>query len=187
LRAEFGQERVRHHAGLSQRRQQRLAEQPLATIGIELVGLRRMRGHPAINELLLEGGQQLEAGLGLQPVERSAQHMAWTVFPGRALESHDVAHQKVFRCAAVERNGYPGGGIRYQKHFAHGPERGHLDGTEGRQKNVGGSESHAARQPRRQIGRREALAAEMPGKIAGPHEDDLFTLHASVIPPRFRI
>src|ERR1019366_483768 len=147
-------------------------------IGIEFVRLRRVRRHAAIDELLLEGGQQLEAGLGFQPIERSAQHLPWTVFPGRALESHDVSEQKIFCCAAVERNGYPGGGIRYQKHFAERPERRHLDGTKGRQKHVGGGEPHAALQPRRQLSRREALAAKMPGKIAGSNEDDLYTLHA---------
>jgi hypothetical protein len=137
-----------------------------------------MRGGDAvIDELLLEGGQQLEAGLARQPDQRTTQYVAGTESPRHAVDRPDVAQEEIFRCAALERNGHAGGRIGDEKYLADGPKWRHLNGTERRQENVRRGETHAALHACGQIGRRKALTPKVAGKIAGADKDDLLTLH----------
>src|SRR6266403_2529387 len=103
--------------------------------------------------------------------------MARTEIPRRAFQRLDVAQKKMLRRAALERHQYAGAGIRNEKDFTLRAERRDLDGSEGRHENIRRREPDPALQPRRQVGRGKALAAEMSRKIAGPNEDDRFALH----------
>src|ERR1700676_3934985 len=177
LRTELGEEGIGNHPDLPHRRQQRFAEHSLAPIRIELKGLPRMRGHAAVDKLLFEGGEQPQSSLAFQTIESAPQDVAGTEFPWRTLESSDVAQEEIFRRAAFERNEYASGGIGDEKNLAFSNECRLLDGADGRQKNIGRRKTDTAHQSRREIGRRKALAAKMPGKIAGSDEDNLFALH----------
>ncbi len=181
LRPEFRQERVRDHPRLPHRRQQHFAEYPLAAIPIQLVGLRRMRRDAAVSELLLERREQPQTRLSQQPVDRTAQDVARTEIPRRAFQSPDVAQKEMLRRAALERNQYAGGGIRNEKHFTLGAECRDLNRAERRHENIRRREPDPALQPRRQVGRGKALAAKMPGQIAGSDEDNRFALHGTEI------
>src|SRR5260370_19265500 len=103
--------------------------------------------------------------------------MARTEIPRRPFESHDVAQKEMVRRAAIERNQYAGGGTRNEKHFAQGAECRDLNRSERRHENIRRREPDPALQPRRQVGRGKALAAKMPGQIAGSNEDNRFALH----------
>ena len=180
LRSVFRQERVRDHPRLPHRRQQDFAEYPLAAIGIQLIRLRRMRRHAAVNKFLLEGREQFKPRLSLQPLQCPAQHLTRTEVPRRTLQGLNVSHKEMLRRAALEGHEHPGGGIGNQKHFALRTECRDLDGSEGRQENIRRRQPHAAPQACRQIGRRKTLAPKMAGQVAGPNEDDRFTSHEKI-------
>ena len=81
LPPELAQKRVRYHADLPHGRQQRLAERSLATVAAEIIGLPGLGRNAAIGELLLEGGEQLQTRLALQPLDRTAQDVPGTETP----------------------------------------------------------------------------------------------------------
>src|ERR1700733_7613176 len=180
LQAELGEERVRYDTHLPHRGEQTLAEGTLAPVGTEIVGLPFIPGTAAIGEFLLESGEQLDARLALEPLERPAQNLARTKIPGRALRGPDVADEEIFRRTLLERHQNPGAGIRHEEHRADRAERRHLNGAEGRNEHVGGRETHAALQSRGQVGQRKTLAAEVSRQIAGADENNLFALHPSL-------
>jgi hypothetical protein len=56
-----------------------------------------------------------------------------------------------------------------------------LNGAECGYEDISGGEADPPFQPRRQIGRRKALASKMPRQVAGADENDLFPLHQAVL------
>src|SRR5260370_11986265 len=110
--------------------------------------------------------------------------MARTEIPRRPFQSPDVAQKEMLRRARLERNQCAGGGIRNEKHSALGAECRDLNRSERRHENIRRREPDPALQPRRQVRRGKALAAKMPGKVAGSNEDNRFALHEPEITTR---
>src|SRR5208282_3289744 len=138
-----------------------------------------MRRDAAVGELLLEAGEQPQAGLALQPLQRSPQDMARAELPWGAFQRAKVAEKEMFPRTTLERNLHAGSGIGHQGDFAPGAEWRHLYRPERRQKYIGGCQAHAALQSRWQLRSRKALAAKVRGQVADAHESDRLALHRS--------
>jgi hypothetical protein len=131
--AVFRQKRVGHHAGGAQGGDERLAEAALAAPGTEAVGVCRAVLDSGVDELLLEGGDQPQAGRGIECRERATQEFARAAFPGRAVGVADIAEDEMFRCRTVgEIDAHLGGRVGHDHQVAAGAERRVEDRSEGR-------------------------------------------------------
>ena len=183
-RAVFGEEGVRHHAGGAHRRDEAFAEGALAAEGIQAVGVAVALLVAGVDELLLERGDQAQAGRRIQCGDGAAQELARAAFPGRAVGVADVAEEEMLRRGVVgEIDAHLGGGIGHDHQIAGGAERRVEDRAECRLHQVGMRPADALAPPRIDFPRGKALAADVAGNIAGADEDQFLAQHGALLLP----
>ena len=103
-RAVLGKKRVRRDAGGAHRRNETFAERPLAAERVQAVRVAVALLVAGIDELLLERGDQAQAGRGVQRGDRAAQELARAALPRRAVGVADVAQEEMLRRGTVARS-----------------------------------------------------------------------------------
>ena len=144
-RAVFGQEGIRLDPRPAHRGDQHLAEDALPPIGVEAIGRARQLLDAGIDELVLEGGVELQAGRLLRaPPSRGAGTRAGSI-PRRAVGLADVAQEKMLgRAAVAEIDVHLGRRIRHEDQVAGRAEGRVGDRPERRDHRVGRHPADAA-------------------------------------------
>ena len=179
-RAIFGKEGVGLGVRRTDRRDEHLAERALAPERAQTIGVARQVLDAGIDELLLEGGEQMETACLFQRGGSAAQERAHTALPRAAVSVADIAEEEMLRGRAVaEVHMHFGGRIRHDHEVAARSERRVEDRPEAGLHQVGVSPADAGLSPRRQFACRKALAANEPRDIASPDENQLFAQHGA--------
>ena len=122
-RAIFRQEGVRLEPCSAKRGDDAFAELALPPPGAEAVSMAGTLLHPGIDELLLEGGDEVQPARGIERGDGAAQELARAAFPRGTVGVADVAEKEVLdRRAVVEIDAHLGGHIRHHHEIAAGAE-----------------------------------------------------------------
>src|SRR6516162_2497755 len=112
-RTVFGEKRVRNDPGGAQCSREGLAKAILAAEGAEGVGVTGLVGQAGVEEFLLEGRNEPQAGRLVQRLDRAAQKVPWAAFPWASVGIADVAQEEMLdRRAIGEIDPHLGSGVR---------------------------------------------------------------------------
>jgi hypothetical protein len=173
--AVLGQEVLGFHPGLVQRGHQQRTERIRAPQRGERERRRMRPGRAGDLELLLERGNDPQAGLGVEIRQRLLEDAAHAAVPGVAVEIRDVREIEVERRGAGQDvDAGPGAGVRDQPQIAgRAPRVRARDGVERRQREVGRDPADALAQVRVEIARDDAAPPGDRDQIRGEERHQL--------------
>ena len=135
-----------------------------------------------IDELLLEGGDEMKPARRIERGDGAAQELARAALPRAAVGVADIAEDEMLRRGAVgEIDTRLGAHVWHHHEVAAGAERRIEDRPEGRLHQIGVGPADALLLAGPKLARRKSLAAHMAGDVAVPYKDQFLTQHC-VIP-----
>ena len=153
---------------------------PCRRSALQRVGRRRALRRAGIDQLLLEGGEQVQAELRPERRKRTREEAARTTLPGCCLRAEEVAEQQVDVGRAGHRDARLRRRVRHQHQVASRAERRVVDWSERRQHQVAVGDADAPAHATRQFSQRDRLAAQQPGQVAGADEGQRLRRHTAI-------
>ena len=181
-RAVLGKKRIRRDAGGAHRRNETLAERPLAAKRIQTVRVAVAMLVAGVDELLLERRDQLQAGRRIHRLDGAAQELARAALPRRPISVADVTQKEMLGRGIVrEVHAHLRRRIGHDHQITAGAERRVEDRPERGLHQVGMRPANALASARIDLAGRKTLAANVPRDVADANKHQFLAQHHALL------